>query len=150
MVVTWHFMHAATGFPVPNGTAPELAFLDEGHAGVSLFMTLSGFLFAKLLDGKSIAPLPFLWNRLLRLAPLMMVVIGGRGTLLGPLLGAAVVGITLELLRSVNEARLSIFGLLLVLAVIFLPDGLVSLRWRRRPDPAEENATDALDSPLRP
>jgi len=83
------------------------------------------------------------------LSALMMVVIGGRGTLLGPLLGAAVVGITLELLRSVNEARLSIFGILLVLAVLFLPDGLVSLRWRRQPGPAEENATDALDSPLR-
>ncbi|MBP0496078.1 branched-chain amino acid ABC transporter permease [Pararoseomonas indoligenes] len=83
------------------------------------------------------------------LSALMMVVIGGRGTLLGPLLGAAVVGITLELLRSVNEARLSIFGILLVLAVMFLPDGLVSLRWRRRPEPAEESPTEALDSPLR-
>ena len=84
------------------------------------------------------------------LSALMMVVIGGRGTLLGPLLGAAVVGITLELLRSVNEARLSIFGILLVLAVIFLPDGLVSLaaRWRRPTLEADE-ATAALDSPLR-
>ena len=82
------------------------------------------------------------------LSALMMVVIGGRGTLLGPVLGAAVVGITLELLRSVNEARLSVFGVLLVLAVMFLPDGLVSLRWRRarRAEPAPEAA---LDSPLR-
>jgi len=29
-----------------------MALLDEGHTGVALFMTLSGYLFAKLLDGK--------------------------------------------------------------------------------------------------
>ena len=38
-------------------------------------MTLSGYLFAKLLDGKNINFFSFLWNRCLRLAPLMLFVL---------------------------------------------------------------------------
>jgi len=38
-------------------------------------MALSGYLFAKLLDGKSILYRHFIWNRFLRLAPLLLLVI---------------------------------------------------------------------------
>lgn len=78
MVFVWHFTHASNGFPVPFGYVPSLfpmALLDEGHTGVALFMTLSGYLFAKLLDGKSISYPAFLWNRVLRLFPLLALVI---------------------------------------------------------------------------
>lgn len=51
-----------------------LVLLDEGHVGVALFMTLSGYLFAKLLDGKSIIFPLFLYNRALRLFPLLLLV----------------------------------------------------------------------------
>ena len=54
MVFAWHFTHAG-GYPVPLEYSPNafpLAIFDEGHTGVALFMTLSGYLFAKLLDGK--------------------------------------------------------------------------------------------------
>lgn len=51
------------------------ALLDEGHTGVALFMTLSGYLFAKLLGDKDIHFLRFLWNRSIRLAPLLIVVL---------------------------------------------------------------------------
>jgi peptidoglycan/LPS O-acetylase OafA/YrhL len=76
MVVAWHFTHAAD--IVKLDYVPSLfpfALLDEGHTGVSLFMTLSGYLFAKLLDGKTIDYRMFLWNRVLRLFPLLAVVI---------------------------------------------------------------------------
>jgi peptidoglycan/LPS O-acetylase OafA/YrhL len=78
MVFAWHFTHAANGYPVPFNYVPALfpfAVLDEGHTGVALFMTLSGYLFAKLLDGKSIDYRAFIWNRALRLLPLLVVVI---------------------------------------------------------------------------
>ncbi len=79
MVFTWHFTHAGTGYPVPFEYVPSaffpLALLDEGHTGVALFMTLSGYLFAKLLDGKIINYKAFLWNRALRLLPLLVVII---------------------------------------------------------------------------
>lgn len=77
LVVSWHFMHEARGIPVPfEGApwAPIFSLMDEGHAGVSLFMVLSGYLFAKLLDGKSIRYGAFLYNRFLRLVPLLVVV----------------------------------------------------------------------------
>lgn len=79
MVVAWHFTHGTGGFPVPFDYLPAIvpfALLDEGHTGVALFMTLSGYLFAKLLDGKAIRFSAFLWNRALRLLPLLVVVIG--------------------------------------------------------------------------
>ncbi|MEA1071022.1 acyltransferase [Sphingomonas sp. LY160] len=75
LVVTWHFAHGAGGSPVPFNQATELAVLDEGHVGVSLFMTLSGYLFAKLIAGRSINYGAFLWNRALRLLPLLFVVL---------------------------------------------------------------------------
>jgi peptidoglycan/LPS O-acetylase OafA/YrhL len=77
MVVAWHFLHFDNGTPVPFEGAPAvipLALIDEGHTGVSLFMVLSGYLFAKLLDGKDIEYSAFFWNRLVRLAPLLLVV----------------------------------------------------------------------------
>ncbi|HKX26582.1 MAG TPA: acyltransferase [Blastocatellia bacterium] len=78
IVFAWHFTHASNGYPVPFNYTPALfpfSILDEGHMGVALFMTLSGYLFAKLLDGKSINYKAFIWNRVLRIFPLLMVVI---------------------------------------------------------------------------
>lgn len=66
---------------------------------------------------------------------LMMVALGGKGTVFGPLLGAVVVGVALEYLRFINEVRLSVFGILLILVAMFLPNGAVSLLnrpWRGR------------------
>lgn len=82
MVFAWHFTHAVDGYPVPFDYTPTLfplALLDEGHTGVALFMTLSGYLFAKLLDGKTIHYGAFIWNRFLRLVPLLAVVVVAVG-----------------------------------------------------------------------
>lgn len=77
MVFTWHFTHGPDGYPVPFEGAPSifpLALFDEGHTGVALFMVLSGYLFAKLLDGRQVKYPQFFWNRFLRLAPLLILV----------------------------------------------------------------------------
>ncbi len=78
MVITWHFNHGGgAGFPVPYEHVPSLfpvSVLEEGHTGVSLFMTLSGYLFAKLIDGRRIDYGAFLWNRMVRLVPLLVFV----------------------------------------------------------------------------
>lgn len=77
MVFVWHFSHGLHGRPVPFEYAPALpplTLLEEGHTGVALFMTLSGYLFAKLLDGKRIDYRCFVWNRALRLLPLLLLV----------------------------------------------------------------------------
>lgn len=85
MVFIWHFTHGSDGVPVPFEGAPAvfpMALFDEGHVGVAVFMVLSGYLFAKLLDGKAIDYPKFFWNRLIRLAPLLLVVFALKAALL--------------------------------------------------------------------
>jgi len=84
LVLVWHFCHGPVGYPaspgysIPYSYSPSFfpfSILDEGHTGVALFMVLSGYLFAKLLSGKSINYRALIWNRVLRLLPLLAVVI---------------------------------------------------------------------------
>src|SRR6185369_15141864 len=76
LVFSWHFLHSEQPvIPYAPAWSPLVLF-DQGFVGVALFMTLSGYLFAKLLDGKRIIYHLFLWNRALRLAPLLLVVLG--------------------------------------------------------------------------
>jgi branched-chain amino acid transport system permease protein len=58
---------------------------------------------------------------------LLMLIIGGKGTMTGPVLGAVLFTIIPEYLRVAEIYRLSIFGLLLMVAVIFMPRGMVQL-----------------------
>lgn len=74
MVFAWHFIHVNDNH-LAAAAPPPLSLLSEGHTGVALFMTLSGYLFAKLLDGRQINYLSFLWNRILRLIPLLALVL---------------------------------------------------------------------------
>jgi branched-chain amino acid transport system permease protein len=68
---------------------------------------------------------------------LVMVVLGGRGTIFGPVLGAAIITFLQEYLRFAKEFRLPIFGLVLILSIVFLPRGIVTLphviasHWKR-------------------
>jgi peptidoglycan/LPS O-acetylase OafA/YrhL len=73
LVFTWHFNHVSNGH-LKGPEAFPFAILAEGHVGVAMFMTLSGYLFAKLLDGQQIRYFSFLWNRVLRIFPLLIVV----------------------------------------------------------------------------
>lgn len=77
LVFMWHFLHLTPHYPVPYASTPifPFALFDEGHTGVALFMTLSGYLFAKLVGDRQIAFGNFLWSRAVRLAPLLIVCI---------------------------------------------------------------------------
>ncbi|MBL8670340.1 MAG: branched-chain amino acid ABC transporter permease, partial [Alphaproteobacteria bacterium] len=69
------------------------------------------------------------------MAPMViMVIVGGKGTIPGPIIGAAVYVGLLELLRASGPWRMLVFAVLLTLSVIFLPGGIASLaaRLRRR------------------
>lgn len=85
LVYCWHFVHVSVPFTYVPGFFP-LSIFEEGHLGVALFMTLSGYLFAKITDGRPIDFSRFYWNRALRLAPLavlMLVVWVARGLWVG-------------------------------------------------------------------
>jgi branched-chain amino acid transport system permease protein len=57
----------------------------------------------------------------------LIVIVGGAGSLAGPALGALVfVGLP-EYLRVAAEWRLVLFGVMLVLIVLFAPQGLAGL-----------------------
>lgn len=64
----------------------------------------------------------------------VMAVIGGAGTVFGPLIGAFVLQFLSEYLRTnFLDFHLFIFGAIIVLAVLFLPEGIVNFvsEWRR-------------------
>jgi branched-chain amino acid transport system permease protein len=77
---------------------------------------------------------PASFNMLESINTVLIVIIGGAGSLLGPALGALLfVGLP-EWLRLANEWRLVIFGGLLVLITLFAPAGLAGLlsrAWQR-------------------
>jgi branched-chain amino acid transport system permease protein len=63
-----------------------------------------------------------------------MLIVGGKGTLFGPLLGAAIFTVVPEVLRSIEAYQWIAYGLVLMLCIVFLPNGIVGwLRDLRRP-----------------
>lgn len=71
--------------------------------------------------------------------PITYVILGGLGTLAGPVVGTVVLTIIWEGLKATGMTfgRYVIIGVILILAIIFLPRGLVSLpekvkEWQRR------------------
>ena len=69
---------------------------------------------------------------------LMMIITGGIGTLIGPVIGAMVFILIQEVLSSYTEHWMIFAGLVFVLMVIFLPGGLVGTarRWLEARGPA--------------
>ncbi|MEW6209900.1 MAG: branched-chain amino acid ABC transporter permease [Acidobacteriota bacterium] len=56
----------------------------------------------------------------------LIAIIGGLGTIPGPVLGAVLLKLSSELFRNYFEqANLLIYGALLILVILFMPDGLV-------------------------
>ena len=66
---------------------------------------------------------------------LLSVILGGKATLLGPLLGGVLFAVLPEGLRFLGELNFAAFAVLLIIAVRILPDGIVGtllVRMRRR------------------
>ena len=63
---------------------------------------------------------------------LSVVVLGGLGSILGVVLGAAVLILLPEYLRSFDEFRMLIFGASMVLMMVFRPQGLIIPQAKRR------------------
>ena len=56
---------------------------------------------------------------------LAMVIVGGMGTLIGPVWGAILLTVLPELLRGIGDTRLIVYGVTLTLVVLFMPGGIV-------------------------
>lgn len=55
---------------------------------------------------------------------LAMVIVGGMGTLIGPVFGAILLTLLPEALRGIGDLRLVVYGAALTFVVLFLPGGL--------------------------
>jgi branched-chain amino acid transport system permease protein len=76
----------------------------------------------------------------------ILPMLGGAGTLLGPLVGSIVLETAAEVFKNVfREAHLLIYGVLIVLVVLFLPEGIVGTLARKlqRPRPAPPQVSAA-------
>ena len=97
--------------------------------GLSAFFTgLAGGFYA--VQFRVVGPVVFSFATLLFL--LSMIVVGGMGTIWGPVLGALLLMLAEEGMRELGDWRDIGLGVLLVVFVIFLPRGLAGLGdWRR-------------------
>ena len=132
MVFSWHFIHVSGG-QYAGPLLPPLSLLTEGHTGVALFMSLSGYLFAKLLAGKNILYKAFLWNRFIRLVPLLALVlllagvaVAWRGGDLGRFWQAIVVGMVRPTLPNGGWSITAEFHFYLLLPLLLF----LTRRWR--------------------
>lgn len=94
----------------------------------AVYAGVAGALFASLVQ--FIEPAPFTVGASIMMY--LMVVVGGPGYFMGPVLGAAVGVILPEWLRFAQAWYLFVFGTAVVLLMIWLPDGLLSLPDRLR------------------
>lgn len=82
---------------------------------------LAGGLYAHYMG--YIAPKDFAFMKSIEI--LNMVVLGGMGSIPGSILGAVILTVAPEMLRIVDEYRLLFYGALLVILMIFRPNGLL-------------------------
>lgn len=87
----------------------------------AVISSLAGSLYAHTMT--FISPASFGPNFSIEL--LTMVVIGGLGSIYGSFLGAALLTLLPEILRGANDYDIIIYGVLLILMVMYMPGGLV-------------------------
>jgi branched-chain amino acid transport system permease protein len=80
---------------------------------------------------------PEIFGFIYMITMLVMLVTGGKGTIVGPLLGCFIFTVLPEILRGAEAYREPVFGIILMVVAIFLPQGLAGLLdrlvgWSRR------------------
>jgi branched-chain amino acid transport system permease protein len=107
----------------------------------ALWAGLAGVMFAA--KTTFINPASFtVWESILVLC---IVVLGGMGSIVGVVVGALVLVLLPEYLRAFSEYRMILFGLILVMMMIFRPGGLIKARrhvftFKRKDQQQEEEA----------
>jgi branched-chain amino acid transport system ATP-binding protein len=122
-----------------------LSAMCAGLAG-GMFAPLSGFV------------TPSTFNFLQSILFVLVVIVGGAGTVAGPIIGATVVVLLPEALAALAEYRLLFFGALMLLVLWIAPEGIAGaaaryLARRRAPvaaDPEHEAVLDLVARPRAP
>src|ERR671936_284482 len=82
---------------------------------------------------RSVFPENFLFTVSINI--LAMVILGGMGNLLGVVVGATLLVALPEVFRDFQAYRMLVFGLLLMVLMIFRPQGLLAVQGRREEEP---------------
>lgn len=131
-------MHSRLGFGLrciqQNESAADMLGVNTTLYKVTAFMLsgvfvgVAGAIYASWVH--YIEP-PDVFDVLYSVKAIVMVLIGGAGSVFGPLFGAALFLSLEELVwRNYLQVHTGVLGLLIVLLVLFLPKGLISLRRR--------------------
>lgn len=103
----------------------------------AVFGTIAGALYAHY--SSYINPSTFVLN--LSVSFVVMVMIGGSGTLMGPILGAVIVSMLPEFLRFLGNYYQITYYVLVLLCTIFIPGGICNLSVFKKGQSVEKPAT---------
>jgi branched-chain amino acid transport system permease protein len=99
----------------------------------AIYVGIAGAIYASWVN--YIEP-PDVFDILLAVKPLVMVLLGGIGTIFGPVIGAIVLLVFEEVVwRNFLTVHAAALGVIIIVLVLFLPNGLLSLlreKWSRR------------------
>ncbi|MBX3130103.1 MAG: branched-chain amino acid ABC transporter permease [Polyangiaceae bacterium] len=110
---------AAEAMATPTTRLKVTAFsISAATAGIA------GGLFAHMQSG--IRPEDFKFEKSIDM--IVMIIIGGLGSITGAIIGGIFLAVTLELMRDLQEWRLILYALLLVVIMIVRPQGLLGTR----------------------
>lgn len=122
---------ASEAMAIPGTRLKVLAFtLSAATAGIA------GGLFAHMQSG--IRPEDFRFEKSIDM--IVMIVLGGLGSISGAILGGVFLAVSLELMRDLQEYRLVLYALLLVVVMLVRPQGVfgskeIGMLWTRRRGP---------------
>ena len=109
----------------------------------AVFVGIAGAIYASWVN--YIEP-PDVFDMLLAVKPLVMVLLGGLGTIFGPALGAVILLAFEELVwRNFLTIHAAALGVIIVVLVLFLPNGILSLLRERFPRRGARDVTALLD-----
>jgi branched-chain amino acid transport system permease protein len=110
---------AAEAMATPTTRLKVTAFtISAASAGIA------GGLFAHLQSG--IRPDDFKFEKSIDM--IIMIIIGGLGSITGAVIGAIFLAVSLELMRDLQEYRMVIYALVLVLIMLLRPQGLLGTK----------------------
>lgn len=117
---------------------PTLKIKLQAFALSAFIAGLAGCIFAS----KQTIVTPDSFDFVLSVLILAMVVLGGLGNIWGAALGALILGLLPEILREFASFRMLLFGLIMILMMIFRPQGLLGgqlIKRELQKRPKEEN-----------
>jgi branched-chain amino acid transport system permease protein len=134
VLVGSHFGRVLVAIRENEGRARFLGYRVERYKmGVCVISALLTGLAGALYPGRAAYATPDLMHWSISGEFLIMVMIGGIGTLVGPIIGGAFFVVLQEKVSSYVQWYFIVIGLVLILIVLFMPKGLLGLRRALRP-----------------